>query len=311
MALGVLVLLSNRWVLRRHHNRRVALERLVQQRTRDLQQANRQLEAISLTDPLTSLHNRRYLARQLPADIAYYQRMPRPLPAWTCWPSCCWTSTTSKSINDGHGHQAGDHVLQTVAHRLRMLSREGDYVVRWGGEEFLMVFRPMPRHELHALGRRICTAIASEPVEVAGTRLQATASLGLIGYLPFPEALDLLGWGATGFAGGPRTVRGQGARAERLGGLRSLAVALAVARCQPCTTRSRRACPQWSPRAARPAPSCRRGTIAARLRAASPRLSRRHPCATERRPAPMPPRCPQTISAPSRSPARHPAARRQ
>ena len=57
-----------------------------------------------------------------------------------------------------------------------------------------MVFPPMPRHELHALGRRICTAIASEPVEVAGTRLQVTASLGLIGYPPFPEALDLLGW---------------------------------------------------------------------------------------------------------------------
>ena len=57
-----------------------------------------------------------------------------------------------------------------------------------------MVFRPMPRHELHALGRRICTAIALEPVDVAGTRLQVTASLGLIGYPPFPAAPDLLGW---------------------------------------------------------------------------------------------------------------------
>ena len=194
VALGVLVLLSNRWVLRRHHNRRVALERLVQQRTRDLQQANRQLEAISLTDPLTSLHNRRYLARQLPADIAYYQRMPKFATGVDVLAFVLLDIDHFKSINDGHGHQAGDHVLQTVAHRLRILSREGDYVVRWGGEEFLMVFRPMPRHELHALGRRICTAIASEPVEVAGTCLQVTASLGLIGYPPFPEALDLLGW---------------------------------------------------------------------------------------------------------------------
>jgi diguanylate cyclase (GGDEF)-like protein len=172
----------------------VALERLVQQRTRDLQQANRQLEAISLTDPLTSLHNRRYLARQLPADIAYYQRMPKFATGVDVLAFVLLDIDHFKSINDGHGHQAGDHVLQTVAHRLRMLSREGDYVVRWGGEEFLMVFRPMPRHELHALGRRICTAIASEPVEVAGTCLQVTASLGLIGYPPFPEALDLLGW---------------------------------------------------------------------------------------------------------------------
>lgn len=194
VALGVLVLLSNRWVLRRHHNRRVALERLVQQRTRDLQQANRQLEAISLTDPLTSLHNRRYLARQLPADIAYYQRMPKFATGVDVLAFVLLDIDHFKSINDGHGHQAGDHVLQTVAHRLRTLSREGDYVVRWGGEEFLMVFRPMPRHELHALGRRICTAIASEPVEVADTRLHVTASLGVIGYPPFPEAPELLGW---------------------------------------------------------------------------------------------------------------------
>ncbi len=194
MALGVLVLLSNRWVLRRHNNRSAALERLVQQRTLDLQQANRQLEAISLTDPLTGLHNRRYLTRQLPADIAYYERMPKFATGADVLAFVLLDIDHFKSINDGHGHQAGDHVLQTVAHRLRTLSRDGDYVIRWGGEEFLMVFRPMPRHDLHALGRRICTAIAAEPVEVAGTRLQVTASLGVIGYPPFPDAPDLLGW---------------------------------------------------------------------------------------------------------------------
>ncbi|CAN7206378.1 diguanylate cyclase [Pseudoxanthomonas sp. LjRoot168] len=194
LALAILVLLSNRWVLRRHHNRRVALERLVQQRTRDLQQANRQLEAISLTDPLTGLHNRRYLTRQLPADIAYYQRMPGFAAGVDVLAFALLDIDHFKSINDGHGHQAGDHVLQTVAHRLRTLSRDGDYVIRWGGEEFLMVFRPMPRHELHALGRRICLAIAAEPVDVAGARLQVTASLGVIGYPPFASAPDLLGW---------------------------------------------------------------------------------------------------------------------
>ena len=194
VSLAILVVLSNRWVLRRHHNRRIALERLVQQRTRDLQQANRQLEAISLTDPLTGLHNRRYLTRQLPADIAYYQRMPGFAAGVDVLAFALLDIDHFKSINDGHGHQAGDHVLQTVAHRLRTLSRDGDYVIRWGGEEFLMVFRPMPRHELHALGRRICTAIAAQPIEVAGAHLQVTASLGLIGYPPFATAPDLLGW---------------------------------------------------------------------------------------------------------------------
>lgn len=244
MALGVLVLLSNRWVLRRHHNRRVALERLVQQRTRDLQQANRQLEAISLTDPLTSLHNRRYLARQLPADIAYYQRMPKFATGVDVLAFVLLDIDHFKSINDGHGHQAGDHVLQTVAHRLRILSREGDYVVRWGGEEFLMVFRPMPRARA-ARPRPPHLYRHRQRAGGGGRHTSAGDGVGrsdrLSAHSRSPRSA---GVGATGLAGGPRAVRGQGARAERLGGLRSLAVALAVARCRPCATRSRRARPQ-------------------------------------------------------------------
>ena len=194
LALLVLLLLSNRWLLRRHHSRRAALEKLVQQRTLDLQQANRQLEAISLTDPLTGLHNRRYLTRQLPVDIAYYRRTPGFAAGVDVLAFALLDIDHFKAINDSHGHQVGDQVLQTVAHRLRTLSRDGDYVIRWGGEEFLMVFRPMPRHEVSALGRRICTAIASQPMEVGQAALQVTASLGLVGSPPFAAAPDLLGW---------------------------------------------------------------------------------------------------------------------
>jgi diguanylate cyclase (GGDEF)-like protein len=170
------------------------LEKLVQQRTVDLQQANQRLQAISLTDPLTGLHNRRYLAQQLPIDIAYYQRHRGFAAGADVLAFALLDIDHFKSINDSHGHQAGDRVLQAIAHRLRTLARDGDYVIRWGGEEFLLVFRPMPRHELHALGRRICTTIASRPVETGQETLRVTASLGLIGYPPFPQAPDLLGW---------------------------------------------------------------------------------------------------------------------
>lgn len=194
LALPVLVLLSNRWLLRRHRNQRAALEKLVQQRTLDLQQANQQLEAISLTDPLTGLHNRRYLTQQLPADIAYYQRNPGFAAGVDVLAFALLDIDHFKSINDGYGHQAGDRVLQAVAHRLRTLARDGDYVIRWGGEEFLLVFRPIPRHELPLLGRRICSAIAARPVDTGQETLDVTASVGLIGYPPFPDAPRLLGW---------------------------------------------------------------------------------------------------------------------
>ncbi len=50
-----------------------------------------------------------------------------------------------KHINECFSHDAGDRVLQQVAQCLRELTRKGDYVVRRGSEEFLLVFRPMPR----------------------------------------------------------------------------------------------------------------------------------------------------------------------
>lgn len=193
-ALPVLVLLSNRWLLRRHRHRRAALEKLVQQRTLDLQQANQRLEAISLTDPLTGLHNRRYLAQQLPADIAYYRRDPAFAAGQDVVTFALIDIDHFKAINDGHGHQAGDQVLQEVARRLRALTREGDYVVRWGGEEFLLVFRPMPRCELSVLGHRICSSIAALPYDTGNGTLRVTASLGLIGYPPFALSPELLGW---------------------------------------------------------------------------------------------------------------------
>jgi len=194
VALLTAVSLSNRWLLRRHLRQRAALEELVQQRTLDLQLANQRLEAISLTDPLTGLHNRRYLAQQIPVDLAYYQRDPAFVLGDDAIIFVLLDIDHFKAINDGHGHQAGDRVLRQVSTLLRDLTRQGDYVVRWGGEEFLMVFRPMPRDELPLLGQRICAAIAGHRFDTGNAHLQVTASLGLIEFPLFPSHPDLLGW---------------------------------------------------------------------------------------------------------------------
>jgi diguanylate cyclase (GGDEF)-like protein len=194
IALLALLWLSNHWMLRRHLRRRAELEKLVQQRTRDLRLANQRLETISMTDPLTGLHNRRYLSRQIPLDLAYYRRNGTFAAGDTAMVFALLDIDHFKSINDTHGHLAGDDILQQVSALLRGLTREGDYLARWGGEEFLLAFRPLPRSELQALGLRICTALAGHRFDIRGEALTVTASLGLMEYPPFAASPQLLGW---------------------------------------------------------------------------------------------------------------------
>ncbi|SEL65163.1 diguanylate cyclase (GGDEF) domain-containing protein [Pseudoxanthomonas sp. GM95] len=195
LAVLLLIALGYGWLSRRYARQRAELEALVQQRTRDLRDANERLEALTVTDPLTGLHNRRYLGRQIPLDLAFYDRdigvdMQRDALMFGLL-----DLDHFKRINDTFGHDAGDRVLQQVAQCLRELTRKGDYVVRWGGEEFLLVFRPMPRAQLHALGDRVCRTIAQKPFDLGnGQAMQVTVSLGLMEYPPFPDAPQLLGW---------------------------------------------------------------------------------------------------------------------
>ena len=85
-----------------------------------------------------------------------------------------------KLVNDVHGHAAGDRVLQQLAQLLQQKVRVGDYVARWGGEEFLLVFRPLPAGFLPVLGDRLCDAVASHRFDVgAAEPLRLTCSIGM------------------------------------------------------------------------------------------------------------------------------------
>ncbi|MET0290128.1 MAG: diguanylate cyclase [Pseudoxanthomonas sp.] len=191
----LLVLLGYIWVSRRFMRQHAVLEALVHQRTRALEEANERLETLTLTDPLTGLHNRRYLTRQIPLDLAFYSRDAGVDLQTDAVIFGLLDVDHFKRINDTWGHDAGDRVLQQLAQCLRHLSRKGDYVIRWGGEEFLMVFRPMPRAQLRTLGERICNYIAEHAFDIGnGAPIQVTVSLGLMEYPPFPDAPRLLGW---------------------------------------------------------------------------------------------------------------------
>lgn len=156
------------------------LERMVAERTRQLDDVNRQLEDASQTDALTGLRNRRYIARQLPLDLGFYAREAkearRP-------PHALFFALVDidhfKRINDSLGHRAGDEVLQQFGSVLTGLVRGSDYAIRWGGEEFLLVLRPMPNDQVATLGNRICHHVAAHPFRTAeGVPVNVTCSVG-------------------------------------------------------------------------------------------------------------------------------------
>jgi diguanylate cyclase (GGDEF)-like protein len=90
-----------------------------------------------------------------------------------------------KQINDRVGHDAGDAVLVEVARRLRLAVRSDDLIVRWGGEEFVVVAERLGDAGVEALAQRLLDGIAGTPVAVDGGEVHVTAS---IGYACFPLA---------------------------------------------------------------------------------------------------------------------------
>lgn len=174
---------------------RLVLERLVAERTRELHEANARLETASQTDPLTGLRNRRYLTNQIPADLAFYDREHARTGRADALLFALVDIDHFKRVNDTHGHAVGDRVLQQVSGVLTRLVRSGDYVVRWGGEEFLLVFRPVAREFVPVLGERLRAAVEGHEYDIGdGLVLPVTCSIGLAEYPLFREGQHGLGW---------------------------------------------------------------------------------------------------------------------
>ncbi|MES1245100.1 MAG: two-component regulator propeller domain-containing protein, partial [Acidobacteriota bacterium] len=152
--------------VRRLEARSRELERLVRERTRELEEAYVKIEEASLTDPLTGLRNRRFLEQAMviagDIDLAV-RRHEDGKPEAADLLFLLLDLDHFKSVNDTHGHAAGDAVLVQTATVLRNVLRSSDHVVRWGGEEFLAVIRFVDRGEASNLAEKIRAAIAEHP----------------------------------------------------------------------------------------------------------------------------------------------------
>jgi diguanylate cyclase (GGDEF)-like protein len=112
----------------------VELEQRVQERTQQLDAANKALEQLSLQDGLTKLAYRRFFASHLAAQLALLRRHRRSLALVLC------DIDGFKAYNDRYGHQAGDECLERVAAAIRSCCRRpADMAARYGGEEFAMI----------------------------------------------------------------------------------------------------------------------------------------------------------------------------
>lgn len=171
LAVGVLL---GRWRLRAARQRAAELEAEVAVRTRELALANQRLEQTALTDSLTGLKNRRYFssAAAVQAERVRQARDGQVLLV------ALLDVDHFKRINDSFGHDVGDAVLVEVARRLHALAREGDIVVRWGGEEFLLLLRGVVKGDFESVLRRLLDGIVCEPVRVNDRSHAVAVSIG-------------------------------------------------------------------------------------------------------------------------------------
>ena len=156
-----------------------------------LECAYREQEQTSLTDPLTGLRNRRFLLQHIETDVAMalrpYDRSETQPPPDSDTDLLFFMIDLDhfKAINDTYGHAAGDRVLVDMKARLQSVAREGDYIIRWGGEEFLLVAHAMSRREAQFIAERIRQVVADTPFDLGnGQRLQRTCSVGFASF-PF------------------------------------------------------------------------------------------------------------------------------
>ncbi len=160
-------------------------------KNRELDRANQELEsrrqellALSRTDPLTGLHNRRYFEERLELEFERSRRYRVPI-------SCLMLDLDHfKRLNDTHGHASGDEMLRQVAKVSKASLRSVDLLARFGGEELIALLPETGLDEARIVAERIRAGIAGLGVAKRGSAepqlLRCTASIGLSTF-PAPE----------------------------------------------------------------------------------------------------------------------------
>ncbi len=192
--------------LRSANEQRDQLEQEVEKRTSELEQRNRELETLneklaeaSVTDSLTGLRNRRYVDQFMNADISLFERSQTAVfeddletngeaaeqgpPGQRTMFFMMIDLDGFKLINDRYGHHAGDMALVQIKNVLEDCTRGSDTLIRWGGDEFMVIGFSSEFFGVKVLAERIRVAIANRRYSVGvGAFGRLSASIGIAAY---------------------------------------------------------------------------------------------------------------------------------
>lgn len=182
------------------------LEHLVIERTDELNEKNEELhnalktlEEFSLTDQLTGVHNRYFLSKMMPKEIARFKRDNfEKTDEESHFGILIIDIDFFKQVNDTYGHDAGDKVLVKFSEILTDTCRESDWVVRWGGEEFVVIARELDLDGIENLAERIRSNIASSQFDIGQEQsITITCSTGIAPFPLIQNNVELLTWQQT------------------------------------------------------------------------------------------------------------------
>lgn len=133
-------------------------------------------ERLSITDSLTGLYNRRHFYKHLALETARSRRYQ------SAFSLILFDIDNFKTINDTYGHQVGDEVLQKLSDILRHICRETDIIVRYGGEEFIIILPNTSEEETVSLAGRIKNTVEETVFESNSEKISFTLSGGIASY---------------------------------------------------------------------------------------------------------------------------------
>ncbi len=175
--------------------------RQLRDRNEDLAALNEKLEEASLTDPLTGLRNRRFLFEQVTKDISLVRRRYQAIAAGESDPEVfdlvfmMVDLDRFKSVNDSFGHAGGDRMLLAVRDVLLEACRDSDIVIRWGGDEFLVVARDADPGMAEGMAERLRAGIEAKVLVLEdGRQARATCSIGFACFPFLHSRPDVLSW---------------------------------------------------------------------------------------------------------------------
>ena len=153
-----------------------------EQLRRRIEEKQAELERIAKYDALTGLPNRAMLADRMSQALLQTQRRGQKLAV------AFLDLDGFKAVNDTHGHDAGDHLLITLAERMKQALRDGDTLARIGGDEFVAVLADLADVDASAPMLNRLLAAAAQPVPFGPAMLQVSGSLGITFY---PQAQEI------------------------------------------------------------------------------------------------------------------------